>query len=264
MNDMNLYFPEDASWEGVEPSSVGWDVEGLDEVMRFAEQNRSTGFVMLQGGRMLCEHYWRLEDMSGSRYEMGLNGYDSEGRPIEDVASVQKSFVALMACIAREKGLLDFGDVASEYLGEGWTKATREQEEQIKLKDMLSMSSGLDLDLNYEVPPGEKWFYNTIAYAQLFKIIGIAADEDPHVLTRTWITERLGMADTRWAERPWAKDIPDGAASIGLVTTARGLARLGLMVLAGGKWKDQAVVDSELLAEALTACEINSGYGYLW
>ena len=94
MNDMNLYFPEDASWEGVEPSSVGWDVEGLDEVMRFAEQNRSTGFVMLQGGRMLCEHYWRLEDMSGSRYEMGLNGYDSEGRPIEDVASVQKSFVA--------------------------------------------------------------------------------------------------------------------------------------------------------------------------
>lgn len=265
MSDTNLYFPGDDSWESVEPSSVGWDADGLDEVARFAEGNRSTGLVMLHRGRMMCEHYWRLGDISGSRYEMGLKGYDSSGAPIEDVASVQKSFVAIMASIAREKGLLDFDDVASKYLGEGWTKATREQEAQITLKHMLSMCSGLDIGLGYEVPPGEKWFYNTIAYAQLFKVIGIAADEDPHVLTRTWVTEPLGMSDTQWAERPWAKSVPDGAASIGLATTARDLARLGLMVLAGGKWKDQAVVDSELLAEALKPSQdLNSGYGYLW
>ena len=162
MNDINLYFPDDDSWESVEPSSVGWDVEGLEGVARFAEENRSTGLVILHGGRMMSEHYWRLKDISGSRYEMSLKGYDSEGGTVEDVASVQKSFVAVMASIAREKGLFDFDDVASKYLGEGWTKATREQEAQITLKHMLSMSSGLNLDLEYEVPPGEKWFYNTM------------------------------------------------------------------------------------------------------
>ena len=264
MSDTNLYFPEDETWETVDPASVGWDQSGLDEVMRFAKENRSTGLVMLHRGRVMCEQYWRLEDVAGSRYEMGLKGYDSADTPIEDVASVQKSFVALMACVAREKGLLDFEDVASKYLGKGWTKATQEQEEQITFKHLLSMNSGLNLDLEFEAPPGEMWFYNTIAYARLFKIIGIAADEDPHKLTQTWVAEPLGMVNTKWAERSWAKDEPSGAASIGLTTTARELARLGLMVLGGGKWKDREVVDSELLAEALTSSEVNTGYGYLW
>jgi len=265
MADTHLYFPEDYYWEKVEPSSAGWDPDGLNEVLRFAEQNRSTGLVILHRGRMMCEWYWRLKNTEGSRYEMGLKGYDSEDSPIEDVASIQKSFVAVMACIAREKGLLDFEDVVSKYLGEGWTKATREQEQQIKVKHLLSMSSGLNLSLAYETEPGEKWFYNTIAYAKVFQVIGIAADEDPHVLTRTWLTKPLGMANTRWAERPWAKDVPDGAAGIGLATTARELARFGLMVLAGGKWKDQQIVDSALLSEALqTSQQVNLSYGYLW
>ena len=264
MTDSKLYFPEDKAWERVGSDSVGWDSGRLDEAMCFAQENRSTGVVILHRGQILREAYWKIEDLPGSRYKMGLKGYDSADAPIEDVASIQKSFVALMACVAKKEGLLDFDDVASTYLGEGWTKASREQEAQITLKHLLSMNSGLNLDLEYEAPPGEKWFYNTVAYSRLFKIVGIAADTDPHVLTQTWIAEPLGMVNTRWAERPWAKDVPDGAASIGLVTTARELARLGLMVLAGGRWKDHAVVDSKLLAEALTASKINSGYGYLW
>ena len=46
----------------------------------------------------------------------------------------------------------------------GWSKAAHEQEQKITLLHLLSMTSGLSTEMEYETTAGSKWLYNTPAY----------------------------------------------------------------------------------------------------
>lgn len=76
------------------------------------------------------------------------------------------------------------------------------------------------------------------------RAITVATGKDRNELTREWITEPLGMENSSWTSRPWASaDI-----AVGFSTTARELARFGLMIQAGGRWGDQNIFrDAEYL-----------------
>jgi CubicO group peptidase (beta-lactamase class C family) len=56
------------------------------------------------------------------------------------------------------------------------------------------------------------------------------------------------------------------ANALGFATTARDLARFGLLILADGQWQDKPVIaDREFLHAALRPSEkLNPSYGYLW
>ena len=84
-------------------------------------------------------------------------------------------------------------------------------------------------------------------------------------LTRKWLTGRIGMADSRWVARPRARERKT-ANGFGFATTARDLARFGLLILAGGSWNgDEVIQDREYLRAALQSSqELNPSYGYLW
>ena len=73
------------------------------------------------------------------------------------------------------------------------------------------------------------------------------------------------MNDSRWAQRPGAGRDPQQN-QLGFATTARDLARLGLLVLGDGQWNDQAVLkDKAFLNESLSPSQkLNPSYGYLW
>jgi len=81
-------------------------------------------------------------------------------------------------------------------------------------------------------------------------------------LTRQWLSEPLGMENSSWTPRPWA----NAAIAVGFSTTARELARFGLMIQAGGRWKGQTVInDTQFLEDMLSSSQqLNPAYGFLW
>lgn len=256
-----LYFPpDDGNWQGVEPAVAGWDEALLSAALDVAGQRQSSGVVILLNGRILAERYWEGPD--SAVYKRFLQGEDAAGHAIEDVASAQKSVVAVLTGMAQERGYLDINDPVSDYLGAGWSQATPAQEQAITIRHLLSMTSGLDTDFTFVGNAGSRWLYNTPVYHSTMRVLMAATGLDRNELTVGWISAPLGMANTSWTPRPWA----DAAIAVGLSTTARDLARFGLMIQAGGRWRDEQIIaDQTFLAAMLTPSQVlNPAYGYLW
>ena len=274
-----FYFPPaEGSWEKVEIAESGWDLVKLKAALELAGRRKSSAVVILYRGRLLAEQYWevpaepRNEKGRLNRYFYLRHGRGKGGRIVEDVASAQKSIVSLLVGIAGHKGLLKISDPVDKHLGEGWSKAPREKEAKITLRDLISMSSGLKVDLGYEAPPGTKWKYNTPAYSRSLQVVAAASGMSPNELTKKWLTAPLGMADSRWIDRRLKRiEATTGvkqktANTLGFATTARDLARAGLMLLADGTWNGKEIVsDKAYLADSVKPSQkMNPAYGYLW
>lgn len=268
----SLYFPpQDGEWSTVEPATVGWSATKLDAALGYAGEKKSSGVVVLHNGRILAERHWDMNpkptDAQGQP-----NGYFymrksllPNGHSREDVASVQKSVVSVLVGIGRHKGLIKIEDPVHKHLGKGWSKGTPAQESGITLRHLLTMSSGLTVSLRYADEPGTKWFYNTPAYSMSLRALAAAAGKSNNELTSEWLTDRIGMSNSGWETRPWAGDHPT-ANKVGFVTTARDLARFGLMIQAGGQWQGTPILaDTDYLQESLRPSQqMNPSYGYLW
>ncbi len=264
-SESSLYFPPNQGpWKTVQPERVGWDSAKLQKALDYAGQNQSSGVVILYEGKILAEQHFEVQGMKSVKFRQRVLGKDKAGHAIEDVASVQKSITSILVGIAQQKGLLKINDPVSQYVGAGWSRATPEQEQAITIRHLITMTSGLTDRGVFEARPGTKWRYNTTAYAKSMDVVVGAAKMDRHELTSQWLTQPLGMSDSKWVER--------GSAGMQLVnrfgfaTTARDLARFGLMTLAGGKWRDKTIfADRQYLKEAITTSQkINPFYGYLW
>jgi CubicO group peptidase (beta-lactamase class C family) len=262
-SDSPLTFPT-KDWPSIKASEIGWNQKALDKAVEFVMSRRSSGVVILHKGKIVAEKY---QEVKGSlRYRAMTIGKDSSGRSIEDVASVQKSVVCLLVGIAQEKKLVKVDDSVSKHLGVGWSQATPEQEKAITIKHLLSMSSGLSDHLRYVSPPGTKWRYNTTAYAQSLQAIAKAAGKTENELTAEWLTNRIGMNDSKWVRRRGAANSKVPVNQFGFATTARDLARFGLFALARGKWESQTILaDQEYFKAAWSPSQpMNRSYGYLW
>ncbi|MCK5175763.1 MAG: serine hydrolase, partial [Planctomycetes bacterium] len=226
--DKELYFPPDqGAWQTVRPADVGWDKAKLQKALDYAGQYRSSGVVILHQGKILAEQYWDVSANRG-KYSQRVMPKNADGRVIEDVASAQKSVASILTGIAQEKGLLKIDDAVDLYLGAGWSRAQPAQEKAITIRHLITMTSGLSDRGVFEHKPGTRWRYNTPVYARSVDVVAAAAKMDRHELTRKWLTQPIGMADSTWASRG-AIGIEVGNA-FGFATTARDLARFGLMV----------------------------------
>jgi CubicO group peptidase (beta-lactamase class C family) len=216
----------------------------------------------VQDGKVLVEKNWPAPE-GNRQFSMFVYGRSKEGALLEDVASQQKSFVAVLVAIAIDKGLLDIDKPVTAYLGTGWSKATPEQEAKIRVVDVLTMSSGLNDKFGYEAPAGTVFYYNTPVYALSKRILSAAAKLPLETITRDWLTAPAGMDETAWRKRPAA--LASVGNDTGLVTTPRDTALFGLMVLHGGVAKDgKRIVSAANLRALFTPSKTNPAYGRLW
>ena len=268
-----LYFPPaEGQWEKVDPAKIGWNPAKLKEALDYAGKNKSSGLVILYRGRILAEQYWPLNPKKKTAagqpnpyFHMRFSK-NATGSTIEDVASVQKSITAMLVGIAQHKGLLKISDPVHKHLGKGWSKAPAEAEAKITIRHLITMSSGLNPRLQYAAPADTKWLYNTSAYSRALSSVSIAAMIDANELTKKWLTEPLGMKDSHWAVRPSQKSVRTEANRYGFATTARDLARFGILMLANGNWEKKNVIEDKayLKAAISPSTKLNPSYGYLW
>ena len=263
--DSPYFPPADAAWETISPADAGFDADGLEAVAAYAKAANSSGLVVLLNGRILLERHWKIEpdspDSSGA-YQRMLQGYTEDGHAIEDVASVQKSVTSFLAGMAVSADKLSLDDPVSVYLDEGWSNATPDQERAITIKHLMSMTSGLSEGLAYKRAPGIEWKYNTGAYSQMVAVLESIYSKPIEELTTEKLTKPAGMANSHWKTR----GRPGSTNNMGFTTTARDLARFGMVILANGAWDGKPLgVSDEYMHAMLTASQtLNPNYGLLW
>jgi CubicO group peptidase (beta-lactamase class C family) len=242
---------------------LGWNAEALADTAAYVQSQKTTGFLIVQDRKVVYERNWPLPPEAATFAANFTHGTDSHGAVQEDVASAQKSFIAILAGIAVDRRLLDISKPVSAYIGAGWSKATPEQEKAITVRSLLEMNSGLSESFAYEAPAGTKFFYNTPANAILKPVLEKASGKPLADITRDWLTAPAGMNDTLWRKRPGA--FANVGNPTGLYTTPRDMAKLGQLVLDKGKAANGKRVISEAQVAALfQRTSTNPAYGHLW
>jgi len=118
------------------------------------------------------------------------------------------------------------------------------------------------LGLPVTAPPGQEFFYNSGALTLLSAIIHKVAGKPLDVFVRGALFEPLGITEFEWTR---VKGDTDASGSLRL--RPRDIAKIGQLVLAGGRWNDRQIV-SKAWIETSTAAKLkatdNQSYGYLW
>lgn len=235
----------------------------MQAVLDYAQAQKTTGLLVMRDRAIVAERNWPLPPDAASFRAAAAYETTPDGALLEDVASQQKSFVAMLAAIAVDRGLLDVEAPASDYVGAGWSKASPPQERAIRVVHLLTMSSGLSEKLEYLAPPGSTFLYNTPAYAVTKRVLAAAARQPLETITHDWLTAPAGMRNTAWRRRPAA--MGDVGNPTGLVTSPRDVATFGQLVLDGGRSADARRVVSEAGLRAMFArSPTNPAYGRLW
>jgi hypothetical protein len=126
-----LYFPplsSTANWDTISPSSLGWCLNEIDTLYDYLQQQDTKGFIVLKDGKIVLEKYFGTFTKDSLWYW----------------ASAGKTITSFLVGKAQEENYLSITDTSSTYLGAGWTNCTTTQEDKIKIRNQLTMTSGLD------------------------------------------------------------------------------------------------------------------------
>jgi CubicO group peptidase (beta-lactamase class C family) len=182
-------------------------------------------------------------------------------------ASAGKTLTAFTVGKAQEEGFLDITDKSSDYLGAGWTSLTSEKESLITIRHQLTMTTGLDdgvtdnhsflpQDLIYKKDAGTRWAYHNGPYTLLESVVTNASPMDFDAYFNSVLRDKIGM-DGSWI---WT-----GNDHV-YYSTARSMARFGLLMLNNGKWAEEAIMTNSVYFNEMinTSQNLNKSYGYLF
>jgi len=240
-----------------------------DDLDSYLKENNTSSFLVSEKGKIVVEKEFKVRKNLKPKSLMFFNLLRHgliEGRSQEDVASIQKSIVSILIGIAQQKGLIDINESVTSYIG-SWTQLSAEKESLIKVRNLLTMTSGLDVDLNYNAEPGLKWLYNTRAYSQLINVLEKTSGLSINELSSEWLFDKLQMNETFWKERKKGRmGFPKDSAKYGLVTTAKDLLKFGEFILNGGEVGTNHVIsDIDFFDDTFSKSQnMNEAYGYLW
>lgn len=258
--ESTLYFPplNSDEWESKSPSELGWNISELGGLLTYLEDNNTRAFIVLKDGEIVIEEYFGNNILGTNPFDRNTQWY---------WASAGKTLTATLVGIAQQEGLLNINNKTSTYLGNGWTSLTSDKEDMITVKNQLTMTTGLeynisDLDctlpscLTYRADAGQQWFYHNAPYTLLEKVVENATGVSYNDYTNQKVESVIGM-NGQW--------ISQGYNNV-FWSTARDMARFGLLILNQGKWNNTEVLsDAEYYEQMVnTTQSLNPSYGYLW
>jgi CubicO group peptidase (beta-lactamase class C family) len=234
------------------PEEVGVDGRLLDELILAAERATSDTLVLVRDGKVLIDRRGRDE-------------------PIE-TRSITKGLAALGVLALVDDRVIDSIDVP---LSRFFPEFAEGPKAAITLRHVLSHTSGLrhsatDADtlnaqgdrtryargLSVVTPPGTVFSYSNEASQLLSGVIEAASGRPADELIRARVLAPLGIVDV-----PWKRDRAGNAQTYyGASLRAWDLARIGLMIAAGGDSKEN-VLSASAVDQLFTPSERYAGYG---
>lgn len=248
----NLYFPPNTgnTWDSILPSNLNYCQPRIDSLYNYLQAKNTKSFIILKDGKRVLEKYFGTYTRDSLWYW----------------ASASKSLASFITGVAQQKGYITITDKVSQYLGTGWTSETLAQENLITVKDLLTMTSGLDdtplspctnedtnkVCLNYLADAGTRWAYHTGAYRKIQDVVSNAVGQNYNLITNNWIESKTGMSGV-WIQQVY-------------YSKARDMARFGLLNLNKGIWNTDTIMKDSMYFKSMvnTSQNINASYGYLW
>jgi CubicO group peptidase (beta-lactamase class C family) len=245
----NMYFPPltGTAWETKSVTDLQWNPSAVQPLLDYLNLKHTKSFMILVNGRIVMENY--------------MNGHAADSPWYW--ASAGKTLTSATTGIAEQEGFLLINDPVNTYLGT-WTSLTTAQENQIQIKHLLTMSSGLQDAgnddcvspdcLTFAAAPATRWAYDNV-YVKLQDVVASATGSTWDDYFGTSLKNKIGMTGA------W---IQTGDLSVYWSTT-RSMARFGLLMLNKGKWNTEQIVNENYCNAATTPSQaINKSYGYLW
>lgn len=255
-----LYFPplNSDTWEIKTPSELNWNTLNLTNLLSYLNQNNTRAFIVLKDGKIVVEEYFGNTILGTLPFDKNSQWY---------WASAGKTITATLVGIAQQEGHLNIENPVSDYLGNAWTSLTPEKEQLITVRNQLTMTTGLDyigsnLDctlpscLTYKTDAGQQWFYHNAPYTLLEKVVENATALGYNEYTNQNIKSVIGMSG-QWVSQGYNNVY---------WSSARDMARFGLLLLNKGKWDTTEVLsDIGFYNQMINSSQnLNPSYGYLW
>jgi CubicO group peptidase (beta-lactamase class C family) len=242
--------------------------------------------LVARSGKLVFERYFKGSDeINGLR--AGSVTFDAD--TLHNIKSVTKSVASLALGIAIDRGLIrSVNEPIFSFFPE-LSDLRSPEKERIQLVHALTMTTGLKwveaipsneddndevrmhmasdpcryvLGLPVTAPAGQEYFYNTGALTLVSAIVRKATGRTLDEFARETLFKPLGITSVEWVRVKGDSD-----AGGGLRLRPRDMAKIGQLVLAGGRWNDSHIV-SKAWIETSTAPKIEATggqfYGYLW
>jgi CubicO group peptidase (beta-lactamase class C family) len=278
----------------------GWPVASVNEdklidrgaLCRMADRLAASStanvhaLLVARGGNLVFERYFRgFDEIYGRR--VGNVTFDAD--TLNDMRSVSKSVASLALGIAIDRGLIGSVNEPIFNLFPELSDLRSPEKDGIQLLHVLTMSMGLKwveatpsnegdndeermhkapdpcryvLGLAATTPPGQDFFYNTGALTLLSAIIHKATGRPLDEFARATLFEPMGITAVEWIRVKG-----DADAGGGLRLRPRDMAKIGQLILAGGRWNGRQVVSKAWIDASMTPRMDATGvyfYGYLW
>jgi CubicO group peptidase (beta-lactamase class C family) len=281
-----------SEWQTTEEGFAPGFGARLDQFILSGQARNVHCVIVARRGRLVAERYYEGEDqvrVGRGRTRLERVAFDAERS--HELRSVTKSIVGLLYGIALDADKVppldtsllaqfpQYTDLPDMWQRQRWT-----------IKHAMTMTLGMDWneDLSYDDPrngqtameaapdryryvleqpivavAGERWIYSGGATALIGKLIEKGIGHAIHDYARSVLFDPLGLGPTEWrigrgGETNFAS---------GLAMRPRDLARVGQMLLDGGKREERQVVPATWLEDSFKpAVRINDRrqYGYHW
>lgn len=216
-------------------------------------------------------------------FEWYAGGYGPDSK--HELYSVTKSFIATLAGIAHDQGLIEgVEQPIADFLPVQDFPNPDRRKASLTFEDLLTMQAGLEWNEGmpayqemYRQPdwtahilskpmveaPGTRFNYCSGCSHLISAALSQAVGGDLPGFAREYLFEPLGIEELSWETDP--QGVPIGG--WGLRLTSRDMARLGYLYLREGGWNGRQIVSPEWVAAATTAWvrqDETLGYGYQW
>lgn len=253
------------------PIAANYNTQELSTDMRKRlEANKSIAFTVIQNDSLRYEEYWDI----GSKTSK-TNSF-----------SMAKTVVSILTGIAIDEGYISnvnqkLIDIIPEYNRDG-----SHYNKEVTIKDLLTMSAGLDWQEDYFNPFGitaEAYFtkdLETLMYSLDFnekpgvefhyqsgstQLLGVIIERLTGMSLSEYASEKLWKPMGATDHAVWMLDDKEGVekAYCCINSNALDFARFGYLYLNKGNWYGKQLVDSTFV-EASLIPDIENHYGYSW
>ena len=203
---------------------------------------------------------------------------------VHDLASVTKSFTALLIGIAIDKGFIkDDNQLVYQYFPEYTFK--NDTLVKLKIKDLLNMSSGFIcswyngekelqqmnksqdwvkfmFNLPFESIPGDEFSYCSGNFYLLAEILQRTTKMTCLDFAKEYLFQPLDFGESYWEQN--YKGVNHGWGDLFLTTYD--MAKIGRLILNGGKWNDKQIISKEWIEKIkpLHRIQGTESYGFGW
>ncbi len=249
------------NWPTGLPEEHGMDPIKLAEAAAIAGENNSNCMVVIRHGTIVGEWYWQ---------DTGPNSQVKNW-------SVAKAVSSAVVGVAIDRGdIASVEQSAADYISE-WQDSDHAD---IRIEDLLSMSSGLRFDMiadnvsmplandmtelaltaPVDNPPGALWEYNNHSVQAMEAVLRGATGMAPDDYADAYLFEPIGM-DVDWKR----DEVGQPAMYMNANASCRDNARLAYLFLHDGCWDGERVLSESWVQQSTSpSTSMNRGYGYWW